>query len=128
MTSSRMLGVSPFMKNAMVSSLLMVYPAWHTKSLKSDIYWSTSGKCILHLLSSSLALCCSCESTKWSLNSCMNVSQTSWMSSLTGSKESIHVPILRTHAATCCPWNSVRAIKTLRIAEFNPGTHELARK
>jgi hypothetical protein len=128
MTSSRMLGVSLFMKNPMVSSLPMVYPAWRNKSSKSNMYWSTSGKHILHLLSSSLALYCSCESTKWSLNSCTNMSHTSWISSLIGSSESIHVPMLRTHATTCCSWNSVRAIDTLWIAEFNPGTRELAQK
>jgi hypothetical protein len=38
MTSSRMLGVRPFKKNPMVSSLPMVYPACHTSSSKSDMY------------------------------------------------------------------------------------------
>jgi hypothetical protein len=128
MTSSRMLGVRPFKKNLMVFLLPMVYPACRTSSLKSDMYWSMSEKCILHLLRSILALCCSWESAKWSLNSCTNVVQTSRMSSSTGSRESIHVPISRTHAATCGPWNNVRAIKTLWIVEFSPGTCEFARK
>jgi hypothetical protein len=34
----------------------------------------------------------------------------------------------QTHAATCCPWNKVRAIDTLQIGEFSPDTHELAWK
>jgi hypothetical protein len=87
-----------------------------------------SRKHILHLLSSSLALCYSWESEKWSLNSCMKVSHTSCMSSLTGSRASIQLPILQTHATTCCPWNKVRAIDTLQIGEFNPDTCELAQK
>jgi hypothetical protein len=128
MTSSKMLGVSPLRKKPIVSSLLMVYPACRTRSLKSEMYWSTSGKHILHLSSLRRALCCSCESEKWSLNCCMNVSQTSYMLLLTGSRESIHVPMSWTHAATCGPWNSVRAIETLRIAEFSPGMPELAQK
>jgi hypothetical protein len=53
---------------------------------------------------------------------------TSCTSSLTGSRESIHVPMSRTHAAVCCPWNGMRVIDTLQIAEFSPGTCALARK
>jgi hypothetical protein len=128
MTSSRMLGVRLFKKNPMVSSLPMVYPACLTKSSKSDMYWSTLGKCILHLSSSILALCCSCELERWSLNSCMKVSQTSYMSSFMRSRESIQVPISRTHAATCCPWSKVRVMDTLQMGELSPGTRALARK
>jgi hypothetical protein len=56
------------------------------------------------------------------------VVHTSCTSSLVGSRESIHVPISLTHAAVCCPWNSVKAIDTLRIVEFSPGTCEFAQK
>jgi hypothetical protein len=44
------------------------------------------------------------------------------ISSSIGCRESIHVPMSLTHAVVCCPWNNVRAIDTLRIAEFSPGT------
>jgi hypothetical protein len=47
------------------------------------------------------------------------VVHTSCMSSLIGSRESIQVPISLTHAEVCCPWNSVSAMNTLRIAEFS---------
>jgi hypothetical protein len=112
----------------MVSSLPTVYPAYRTRSSKSEMYWSTSGKRILHWSSCSLALCWDWESAKWSLNSWTEVVHTSGMSSLVRSKESIHAPMSLTHAAVCCPWNSVNAMDTLRIAEFSPGTLEFARK
>jgi hypothetical protein len=69
MIASKTLGVSPFRKNPMVSSLPIVYPARRTSSSKSAIYWSISGNLILHLSRSRRALCCSCESVKCSENS-----------------------------------------------------------
>jgi hypothetical protein len=123
-----MLGESPLRKNPMVSLLPMVYPTCHTRSSKSDMYWSTSEKRILHRLRSILALCWDCESVKCSLNSWTKVVQTSYMLSLTGSKESTHAPMSLTHAAVCCPWNKVSAMDTLQIGKFSPGTREFAWK
>jgi hypothetical protein len=103
MITSRMLGVRPFRKKLMVSSLPMVYPARRTSSSKSAMYWSISGKRILHLSRSSHALCCSCESVKCSVNSCTNVSQVSCMSSVAGSSESSQAPMSLVHVATWGP-------------------------
>jgi hypothetical protein len=128
MTSSRMLGESPLRKKPMVSSLPTVYPAYCTRSLKSEMYWSMSGKHILHWSSSGLALCWDCKSTKWSLNSWMKVVHTSCMSSLTGSRELTHAPMSLIHTAVCCPWNRVSAMDTLQIGEFSPGTCKFTQK
>jgi hypothetical protein len=32
------------------------------------------------------------------------------------------------HAAVCCPWNNMRAMDTLQIAKFSPGTCAFALK
>jgi hypothetical protein len=92
------------------------------------MYWSISGKCILHLLRSSHARCWSCESVKCSKNSWTNVSHVNWMSSSTGSRESIQVPMSLTQVATLGPWMRVSAMDTLRMGELRPGTLALARK
>jgi hypothetical protein len=128
MIASRMLGVRPFRKKLMVSSLPMVYPARRTSSSKSAMYWSISGKRILHLSRSSRARCCSCESVKCSVNSWTKVSQVSCMSSVVGSKESSQAPMSLVHVATLGPWMSVSVIAIFRIGELRPGTRLLARK
>jgi hypothetical protein len=128
MIASRMLGVRPFKKKLMVSSLPMVYPAWRMSSSMSAMYWSISGKRILHLSRSSRAHCCSCESVKCSVNSWTNVSHVSCMSSVAGSRESSQAPISLVHVATLGPWMSVSVIAIFRMGELRPGTRELARK
>jgi hypothetical protein len=128
MIASKMLGVRPFKKKLMVSLLPMVYPARRTSSSKSAMYWSISGKCILHLSRSSRARCCSCESVKCSVNSWTNVSQVSCMSSAAGSRESSQAPMSLVHVATLGPWMSVSVIAIFQIGELRPGTRELARK
>jgi hypothetical protein len=100
MIASKMLGVRLFKKKLMVSLLPIAYPARRMSFSKSAIYWSISGKHILHLLRSSRALCCSCESVKCSVNSCTNVSQVSWISSVVGSNESSQAPMSLVQVAT----------------------------
>jgi hypothetical protein len=128
MIASKMLGVRPFRKKLIVSSLPIVYPARRTSSSKSAMYWSISGKHILHLSRSSCARCCSCESVKCSVNSWTKVSQVSCMSSVAGSRESSQAPMSLVHVATLGPWMRVSVMAIFCMGELRPGTRLLARK